>query len=68
MKKSGGIIAFISGILGTGAALFTLMAGGLVAGLEGASVSLSDTAVDNSASSQNASYALLGVPPYFFIE
>lgn len=61
MKKSGGIIALIGGILGTIAAFFTLMAGGLVAGLEGASASLGQTAVDNTASSEIASYAILGV-------
>ena len=39
MQKPGGIIALIGGIFGTLAAIFTLMAGGLVAGLEGASAS-----------------------------
>ncbi len=35
MRKAGGIIALIAGIFGTIAAIFTLMAGGFVAGLEG---------------------------------
>lgn len=34
MRKSGGIIALIAGILGTGAAFFTLFAGAVVGGLE----------------------------------
>ncbi len=61
MKKSGGIITLVAGILGTIAALFTLLAGGMVAGLEGASASLGNTAVDNSASSQIGTFALLGL-------
>jgi hypothetical protein len=61
MQKSGGIIALIGGVFGTIAALFTLLAGGLVAGLEGASASLSDTAVDSSASSQIAVFGAMGL-------
>lgn len=60
MKKSGGIIILVAEILGTIAALFTLLEGGMVAGLEGASASLGNTAVDNSASTQIGTFALLG--------
>ena len=61
MQKPGGIIALIGGIFGTLAAIFTLMAGGLVAGLEGASASLSDTAIDTSASTGIAGFGLMGL-------
>ena len=61
MQKSGGIIALIGGIFGTFAALFTLLTGGLVAGLEGASAALGDTAVDASASSQIAEFGIMGL-------
>jgi len=61
MQKPGGIIALIGGIFGTLAAIFTLMAGGLVAGLEGASASLSDTAIDTSASMGIAGFGLMGL-------
>lgn len=61
MQKSGGIIALIGGIFGTIAAIFTLFVGGVTAGLEGASAALSDTAVDTSASSQIAEFAMLGL-------
>jgi hypothetical protein len=61
MQKPGGIIALIGGIFGTFAAIFTLMAGGVVAGLEGASASLSDTAIDTSASSDIAGFGLMGL-------
>ena len=55
MQKAGGIIALIAGILGFIAAIVTLMAGGLVAGLENVSDS------DNSASSQIGAFGLLGI-------
>lgn len=61
MKKPGGIIALIGGIFGTIAAVVTLFAGGLVAGLEGASAAIEGGAVDNAASSQIASLAILGL-------
>ena len=61
MQKPGGIIALIGGIFGTLAAIFTLMAGGLVAGLEGASASLSDTTIDTSASTGIAGFGLMGL-------
>jgi hypothetical protein len=61
VKKSGGIVALIGGIFGTIAAIVTLFAGGLVAGLEGASAALNETAVDNAASSQIATFAILGL-------
>lgn len=61
MQKTGGIIGLIGGIFGTIAALFTLVAGGFVAGLEGASASLSDTAVDASASTQIALFGVMGL-------
>jgi|TARA_B110000008_G_C16608705_1_gene419558 hypothetical protein len=61
MQKPGGIIALIGGIFGTIAALFTLLAGGFVAGLEGASASLSDTAVDTTASTQIAGFGAMGL-------
>jgi hypothetical protein len=61
MQKSGGIIALVGGIFGTIAAIFTLLAGGFVAGLEGASASLSDTAVDASASTQIAGFGAMGL-------
>ena len=61
MKKPGGIIAIIGGIFGTIAAIVTLFAGGLVAGLEGASAAMDGSAVDNAASSQIASFAILGL-------
>ena len=55
MQKAGGIIALIAGILGFIAAIITLMAGGLVAGLE----NVSDT--DNSASTEIGTFGLLGI-------
>ena len=61
MQKTGGIIGLIGGIFGTLAALFTLLTGGFVAGLEGASAALSDTAVDTSASSQIAGFGAMGL-------
>ena len=66
MKKPGGIIALIGGIFGTIAAIVTLFAGGLVAGLEGASAAIDGSAVDNAASSQIASFAILGLNPHNF--
>lgn len=65
MKKPGGIIALIGGVFGTIAAVVTLFMGGLVAGLEGASASLNQTAVDNSASSAIAGFAILGLVASF---
>ena len=61
MQKPGGIIALIGGIFGTLAAIFTLMAGGLVAGLEGASASLDGTAVDTTASTAIAGFGVMGL-------
>tara|TARA_B100000674_G_C37891412_1_gene939181 strand:- start:292 stop:675 length:384 start_codon:yes stop_codon:yes gene_type:complete len=61
MQKSGGIIALVGGIFGTFAAVATLMAGGFVAGLEGASATLGGTVVDNSASSQITTFGILGL-------
>jgi hypothetical protein len=61
MQKPGGIIALIGGIFGTIAALFTLLAGGFVAGLEGASASVSDAAVDTTASTQIAGFGAMGL-------
>ena len=55
MQKAGGIIALIAGILGFIAAIITLMAGGLVAGLE----NVSDA--DNSASTEIGTFGLLGI-------
>lgn len=61
MQKAGGIVALIGGIFGTLAAIFTLLAGGFVSGLEGASAALGDTTVDNSASSQIMAFGFLGL-------
>ena len=65
MKKAGGIIALIGGIFGTIAAIVTLMAGGLVAGLEGASAALEGGAADTSASTEIATFAILGLGASF---
>lgn len=61
MQKAGGIVALVGGIFGTFAAIFTLLAGGFVAGLEGASASLNDAAVDTSVSSQIAGFGVMGL-------
>ncbi len=61
MKKAGGIVALIGGVFGTFAALLTLLAGGFVAGLEGASAALEGEAVDNAASSLIANFGIMGL-------
>lgn len=61
MRKSGGIIALIAGIFGTIAALVTLTAGGLVAGLEKASASADSTAVNGTGSTQIVGFGLAGL-------
>ena len=55
MQKAGGIIALIAGIFGFIAAIITLLAGGLVAGLE----SVSDSG--NSASREIGTFGMLGI-------
>ena len=55
MQKAGGIIALIAGIFGFIAAIITLLAGGLVAGIE----SISDSS--NSASTEIGTFGLLGI-------
>jgi hypothetical protein len=61
MQKSGGIIALIGGIFGTIAALITLFAGGMMAGLEGMSAALNDSAADHSGSIAVAVFGILGL-------
>ena len=61
MRKSGGIVALIAGIFGTIAALVTLTAGGLVAGLEKASASMDSTAVNTTGSTQIMGFGLAGL-------
>ena len=55
MQKAGGIIALIAGIFGFIAAIITLLAGGLVAGIE----SISDSS--NSASTEISTFGMLGI-------
>ena len=55
MQKAGGIIALIAGIFGFIAAIITLLAGGLVAGIE----SISDSG--NSASTEIGTFGMLGI-------
>ena len=55
MQKAGGIIALIAGIFGFIAAIITLLAGGLVAGLE----SVSDSG--DSASREIGTFGMLGI-------
>ena len=55
MQKAGGIIALIAGIFGFIAAIITLLAGGLVAGLESVSNS------GNSASREIGTFGMLGI-------
>ena len=55
MQKAGGIIALIAGIFGFIAAIITLLAGGLVAGIE----SISDSS--NSASTEIGTFGMLGI-------
>ena len=55
MQKAGGIIALIAGIFGFIAAIVTLMAGGLVAGIE----SILDSG--NSASTEIGTFGVLGI-------
>lgn len=61
MRKSGGIVALIAGIFGTIAALITLTAGGLVAGLEKASATGGSTTVGSSHSTQIVGFGLAGL-------
>ena len=60
MQKAGGIIALIAGIFGFIAAIITLLAGGLVAGIE----SISDSS--NSASTEIGTFGMLGIVFSFF--
>ena len=55
MQKAGGIIALNAGIFGFIAAIITLLAGGLVAGIE----SISDSS--NSASTEIGTFGMLGI-------
>ena len=55
MQKAGGIIALNAGIFGFIAAIITLLAGGLVAGIE----SISDSS--NSASTEIGTFEMLGI-------
>ena len=60
MQKAGGIIALIAGIFGFIAAIITLLAGGLVAGIE----SISDSG--NSASTEIGTFGMLGIVFSFY--
>ena len=61
MQKSAGIISLIGGILGFCAAVFTLIAGGFVSGLENLGGALEDVAADKSASESILLFGWLGL-------